>query len=197
MNPFLLNKLDGSIHWEGYHCVFWIISCVILKIKIFPRLFIYQIDWFGWSTSTTYIMWIGNVKILKQKTKANDLMFPLITTIYQTYYKILGTVWCKEMWILAILYFESLSQGKVQQMVKGWLDVYKTSSYNLHVACMVVLHLCKISIVPQVTSWIRDKRLLEPYNSPNRITYICKGITETLDSTDIDIIRYYCGCYQH
>ena len=44
---------------------------------------------------------------------------------------------------------------------------------------------------------IRDRRLLESHDSPNRMTDICKGIPENLDGKDLGSIGYHRGCYQN
>lgn len=44
---------------------------------------------------------------------------------------------------------------------------------------------------------IREKRLLEPLDSPNRMEEVCSQIPESLAGADLQVIGYHRGCYQN
>jgi len=44
---------------------------------------------------------------------------------------------------------------------------------------------------------IRDRRLLEPYDSPHRMEDVCISIPESLAGADLEAIGYHRGCYQN
>ena len=43
---------------------------------------------------------------------------------------------------------------------------------------------------------IRERRLLEPQDSPNRMEDVCNEIPESVDSSDVHTLGYHRGCYQ-
>ena len=44
---------------------------------------------------------------------------------------------------------------------------------------------------------IRDRRLIEPHNSPYRMEDVCNNIPESLTDADLEVVGYHRGCYQN
>ncbi len=63
----------------------------------------------------------------------------------------------------------------------------------------ISLSKCKISPAEKLVQLqaIRDKRMLQPEDSPCRMANVCKQIADTLESLDLEITGYHKKCYKN
>ena len=60
-------------------------------------------------------------------------------------------------------------------------------------------HLAKVPVADKLSHLqnIRDKRLSQPLDSPNRMEAVCESIPDNLTCADLEAIGYHWACYQH
>ncbi len=107
------------------------------------------------------------------------------------------------MWWLIILSkskkFKSDNGGGSEELTKR-----RPANCSLHVSGIQHLDFTRLSDVKgsatnklaQLHS-IRDRRLIEPHDSPYRMEDVCNSIPESLAGADLEAIGYHRGCYQN